>query len=230
MTSSCGSERGSRLTLLAEATWTDLPERPTVLVPVGSIEQHGPHLPLETDALIATAVARRVAEKAGAYVTPTICIGASGEHRGFPGLVSIGTETLTLVLVETVRSLSDWAGKVVLINAHGGNAVAIQTAVTQLKVEGHEVSSVACVSPQIRDAHAGRSETSLIMYISPWLVRAGRFQRGNLTPIRRLMPALRTHGLQSVSPNGVLGDPHGASADEGAMLLSDMVTEALRVM
>lgn len=206
---------------LAAVTWTDLPERPLVLVPIGSTEQHGPHLPLETDTLIATSVCKRLAEALGGYVAPAIGIGASGEHQGFPGVLSIGTDALRTVLVELVRSLSSWARRVVLVNGHGGNVEAVTSAVDQLLVEGHCVSWVPCAAPG--DAHAGRTETSIMLHLAPWLVRPHRAERGNTRPILDLLPELRTHGVLALSSNGVLGDPTGASAAEGSALFEQMV-------
>jgi creatinine amidohydrolase/Fe(II)-dependent formamide hydrolase-like protein len=106
---------------LADAVWPDIPARPLVLVPVGSIEQHGPHLPLDTDAVIAEAVADRAAELIGGdvQVAPVIAYGSSGEHQMFPGTCSIGADALRSMLVELVRSLRTWAGRVVFVNAHG---------------------------------------------------------------------------------------------------------------
>ena len=211
---------------LAEAVWTEIPERPLVLVPVGSTEQHGPHLPLETDTLIATAVARELADRHGGYVAPAVHIGASGEHQDFPGVISIGTTVLQLVLVELVRSLSLWAGRVVLVNGHGGNLAAVTGAVDQLLDEGHHVAWVPCTA--IGDAHAGRTETSLLLHLAPWLVRPQRAEPGNTRPIAELLPDLVASGVRQVSPNGVLGDPTGASAAEGALLLDQMVETARR--
>ncbi|MFL6024169.1 MAG: mycofactocin biosynthesis peptidyl-dipeptidase MftE [Marmoricola sp.] len=211
---------------LAEATWTDLPELPLVLVPVGSTEQHGPHLPLETDTVIATAVARVLADNMGGYVTPALSIGASGEHQGFPGTLSLGTEVLRSVLVELVRSMSLWAGRIVLVNGHGGNLDAVRQAVDQLVLEQHRVTWVPCTFNG--DAHAGKAETSLMMHLAPWLVRRGRLQPGNTTPLTKLMPELAAHGVRAVSTNGVLGDPTRASAAEGGRLFARMVLEAQR--
>jgi mycofactocin system creatininase family protein len=218
--------RASRV--LAEAVWPDLTTRPTVLVPVGSTEQHGPHLPLETDTIIATAVARALADTSGGYVAPAISFGASGEHQDFPGVVSIGTEALTVMLVELVRSMSLWAGRVVLVNGHGGNLGALTTAVEQLRNEGHTVSWVPCAVAG--DAHAGHTETSLLLHLAPWLVRQHFLEPGNTRPIAELLPELRERGVRELSPSGVLGDPTGASAAEGAELFEHMVGTAFHAI
>ena len=212
------------MTELAELTWTALPDRPVVLVPVGSTEQHGPHLPLETDTLIATAVARRLAADLDGFVAPAVSIGASGEHQGFHGVLSIGTSALRLMLVELVRSLSLWTGRVVLVNAHGGNREALMLAVEQLRTEGHDVTWVPCSATG--DAHAGRTETSLLLHLAPWLVRPQHAEAGNTRPLGELITELVGGGVRAVSPNGVLGDPGGATAAEGARLFTDMVEAA----
>ena len=114
-------------TPMASATHRPSSERGLVLVPVGSIEQHGPHLPLDTDTTIAVAVADGVAgELPGAWVAPPLSYGSSGEHQSFAGTASIGTEALTQVAVELVRSLRTWADRVVFVNAHGGNLAAAE--------------------------------------------------------------------------------------------------------
>ena len=106
---------------------------PTLIVPVGSTEQHGPHLPLDTDTRIAVAVAHRAAADRGHLLAPAIAYGASGEHQGFPGTVSIGTAALRTVLVEYGRSACDWAGRLVFVNGHGGNTEALRDAVALLR-------------------------------------------------------------------------------------------------
>jgi mycofactocin system creatininase family protein len=219
---------GTPARLLAEAVWPEVAEHPLVLVPVGSTEQHGPHLPLETDTVIATSVARALAEMGGGYVAPAISFGASGEHQGFPGVVSIGTDVLTAVVVEMVRSLSLWAGRIVLVNGHGGNVAALTTAVEQLRDEGHEVTWVPCIAKG--DAHAGHTETSLLMHLAPWLVKPHRAEPGNTTPINDLLADLRAHGVREISANGVLGDPTGATAAKGLELFEHMVGTAFHAI
>jgi mycofactocin precursor peptide peptidase len=208
---------------LADATWPELTGQPLVVVPLGAVEQHGPHLPLATDAVVATVVAESaVPALDGALLAPTIAYGASGEHEGFPGTVSIGTAALTGLLVEYGRSAGRWAGRLLVVNGHGGNLDALRTAVPLLRTEGRDVAWFPCGTPG-GDAHAGRTETSLMLHVEPGGVREGLAAVGETAPIGVLLPRLRAEGVRGVSPNGVLGNPAGASAEEGADLLAAMV-------
>jgi mycofactocin precursor peptide peptidase len=196
-----------------------------VLVPVGSVEQHGPHLPLDTDTVVATAVAGELAPLMGGVVAPAVAYGASGEHQSFAGTISIGTDALVATLVEVGRSLTEWAGRVVLVNGHGGNVPALRQAVELLRSEGRDVAWVPCAVAGA-DAHAGRTETSLMLHLDPGRVRLREARPGNAAGLAELMPAMLAGGVAAVSPNGVLGDPTGASAEEGAALLRAMVVGA----
>lgn len=209
---------------LDEATSGALPARPLLVVPLGSTEQHGPHLPLSTDALVAAAVAAALADRLGAVLAPVLPFGASGEHQDFPGTLSIGTPALTTVLVELARSAATWAEGLVLVNGHGGNADALAAALALLRAEGHRVTAVHCGVPG-GDAHAGRTETSLLLHLRPDLVGEQR-PVGATGPIDELLPALRAGGVAAVSPSGVLGDARGASAEEGERLLAAVVDAA----
>src|SRR5262249_4170564 len=150
----------------------------------------------------------------------------SGEHQSFAGTVSIGTPTLTGVIVELGRSLRSWAGRVILVNGHGGNYEAVSAAATQLVVEGQDVRAEGCSAPGM-DAHAGRAETSLMLPLRPGSVRLPLAEPGNRAPLTELLPRLRMAGVAAVSANGVLGDPRGADAAEGAALLDAMVEGVL---
>ena len=222
---------------LAAHVWPDIPDGPLILVPAGSTEQHGPHLPLDTDSIIATAVATAAAaalngdpsrDDGGAVlVAPTLNYGASGEHQGFPGTVSIGHDALSLVLIELVRSLSTWAGRIVVVNGHGGNVPTVAATVSRMRGEGHDVAWVPCVIAD-GDAHAGRTETSLLLHLAPTSVDLARARPGNSEPIAGLLPRLAADGVRAVSESGVLGDPTGASAEEGAAILAAMADEVCR--
>jgi creatinine amidohydrolase len=208
---------------LADATWPSIGERPLLVVPLGAVEQHGPHLPLGTDTVVATAVASAaVPALERALLAPALAYGASGEHEGFPGTVSIGTAALTTLLVEYGRSAGRWAGRLLVVNGHGGNLDALRGAVPLLRAEGRDVAWFPCAAPG-GDAHAGRTETSLVLHVEPAGVRGALAEAGETAPIGELLPRLRAEGVRGVSPNGVLGDPTGASADEGAALLAAMV-------
>ena len=211
------------MTSLAGAVWPDLIGAPLLIVPLGSVEQHGHHLPLSTDTTVAAAVAEAaVGSLDGVLLAPALAYGASGEHEGFPGTVSIGTEALTVLLVEYGRSACRWAGRVLVVNGHGGNLDALRTAVPLLRSEGRDVAWFPCALPGA-DAHAGRTETSLMLHVEPEGVRRDRAVGGVTTPLGELLPRLRADGVRGVSPTGVLGDPAGASAEEGAVLLEGLV-------
>ena len=207
-----------------------------LMVPVGSIEQHGPHLPLDTDTRIATAVAGSVANRLGHLLAPAIPYGASGEHQSFPGTISIGTAALTAVLVEYARSACEWAPRLVFVNGHGGNLDALRTATATLRREGRDAGWVSVGAQEsgespadyLPDFHAGHTETSLLLHLSPQVVHRERCVRGNTAPLAELMPALRRGGVAAVSPTGVLGDPTTATAAAGSRIFADMVADCLR--
>ena len=197
--------------------------RPTLLVPLGSTEQHGPHLPLDTDTRIATAVARAAADGLELLVAPAIAYGAAGEHEGFAGTVSIGTAGLTVMLVEYGRSACHWAGRLVFVNGHGGNLDALRAAVGLLRAEGRYVAWCSCTAGESADSHAGHTETSVLLHLSPEVVRSEFWCVGNVEPLADLMPMLRSGGVGAVSTVGVLGDPTTATGEAGARIFATMV-------
>jgi creatinine amidohydrolase len=215
---------------LVDARWDWIPAGSVVLVPVGSTEQHGPHLPFDTDTLIAQAVARGVMGRMSpgrALLAPAVPYGASGEHQDFPGTISIGTDALASMLLELGRSIATWAHRVVFVNGHGGNIDALNTAVERLTFEARDAIWVPCM-PLQGDAHAGRVETSVLLYLHPARVVPDRAPVGRVERLDALLPELREKGVRAVSPNGVLGDPRGASAAEGETILEQMIAEATR--
>jgi len=214
---------------LADRTWPEVGGRPLVLVPVGSIEQHGPHLPLDTDTTIAVAVSTEAASVIGGdvLVAPALSYGSSGEHQAFAGTSSIGTDILQSVVIELVRSMSTWAGRIVFVNAHGGNVAGLSKAVFQMVAEQQPVGWVPCATEAV-DLHAGLTETSLMLHLRPESVHLERAEAGETRPLAEIMPLLMAGGVGAVSPNGVLGDPTGATAEMGSRLLADMTDDAVR--
>jgi creatinine amidohydrolase len=214
---------------LSDTAWTDWasPGAPPVLaVPIGSCEQHGPHLPLDTDTRIAVAIAEGLARSCrGVVVAPALTITASGEHAAFPGTLSIGAAATEMVLTELIRS-ADWARGLVLVNGHGGNVEPVERAVRIAEQEGRRAISWW---PRVTggDAHAGRTETSLMLAIAPETVRPDAAAPGNTAPVGDLIDEMRTGGVAAVSRNGVLGDPTGATAAEGRRILDALVADAV---
>ncbi len=214
---------------LGELTWPEVRDSarpPLVVVPVGSCEQHGPHLPLDTDTRVAVALAEALVqsfEPGEVVVAPPITVSASGEHAGFPGTLSYGNVVVESMLVELVRS-ADWSSGVVLVNGHGGNAIPVRRAVSTLTAEKRRVLPWW---PHVTgsDAHAGNTETSLMLAIAPDLVRIDRAERGRMEHVTDLIDELRAGGMRAVSPNGVLGDPHGATAAHGRSLLTRLTID-----
>jgi creatinine amidohydrolase len=200
-----------------------------LVVPLGSFEQHGPHLPLDTDTRVVMALVDQVAELPFVVVAPALSFGASGEHAGFPGTLSIGSEVLADVLVELVRSARATCAGVAFVCAHGGNADGIRLAKERARSEGDRVF-VWGARVAGGDAHAGRTETSLMLAIAPDTVRYGELEPGRTEALDVLLPQLRAGGVRSVSANGVLGDPTQASAAEGRLLFAALVEELTSVL
>jgi creatinine amidohydrolase len=201
--------------------WTDVGS-PILVVPVGSCEQHGPHLPLHTDTVVASALARALAERRGdCVVAPALTITASGEHQGFAGTLSIGNAAMSDLVIELVRS-ADWSQGVVFVNGHGGNATAMAGAGDTLTRESRRML-VWWPSMHGGDPPAGHVETSLMLALAPDEVRLDRAVAGPVPAIAELVRA----GVQPLSPSGVLGDPTRASGEEGRRMFDELATQLL---
>ena len=208
---------------LSDRAWPELVGRhPLLAVPVGSTEQHGPHLPLDTDSRVAVAAAQGLAAvRADVVVAPLLPVTSSGEHRGFPGTLSIGAAVFEEMLVELARSADHFSG-IVWVCGHGGNSEPLGRVVERLAAEGRRSLAYLCGVPG-GDAHAGRSETSLMLALAGESVRMDRAEAGNDAPWSELSSIVRRDGVRAASPNGVLGDPAGASEAEGRDFLDGIV-------
>ena len=213
----------------ARRTWTDyVPSSSrTLLLPLGSCEQHGPHLPLATDTLIATALVQRVADVVDVDVAPPLPYGASGEHAGFPGLLSLGNDALERVVLELLRSARATWPRVVVVSGHGGNVSAVQRALAVARYEG---SDVAAWFPTWRDGdpHAGAVETSVMWALDSTWVRHESFVDVPVTEDE--MRVVRERGIMAVSPSGVLGSPHRATPEWGQEILQHWVDEIVALV
>jgi mycofactocin precursor peptide peptidase len=158
-------------------------------------------------------------------LAPPLTVTASGEHTGFAGTLSIGTATTEAVVIELVRS-ADWAAGVVLVNWHGGNRSAVDSAAATLHAEHRDAMSW-WPSTEGGDAHAGDTETSLLLALGPHRVRLDRVEAGETAPLPDLLDRLRAGGVATVSRNGVLGDPRRASPARGRELLDELTADLL---
>ncbi len=212
----------------------------TAVVGIGSTEQHGPYLPTMTDARIGDDLAERVARKLGnALQARTIDVGLSEHHLAFPGTISFKPETLLLVLRDYVDSLARHGFKrIVLIPSHGGNFATVQRAIEAARLAHPEIdvtgytdllglmdflygqSAEYGVSAEASGAHAGESETSIMMALEGGLVAADRLAPGYLGPTGEAeMKLIFEKGMPALTANGVLGDPRTASAERGKVYL-----------
>jgi creatinine amidohydrolase len=207
--------------------------RDTVVIAFGATEQHGPHLPLATDALLGDHLARLVAERLDAFVAPTVRVGCSEHHLAFAGSLSLSEETFHGVVGDLVRSLARGGfRRVVLIPTHGGNFAPLAGAVEKLgPVDGIEVRAItnlgalfAIVQVGAEEfgvpageggLHAGEWETSMLMAIHPELVHSERGEPGYTGDLQEALGKLFSGGVDAVAANGVIGDPRQASAEHG---------------
>lgn len=203
---------------------------PFLLLPLGAWEQHGPHLPLDTDTVIINRVVSDVLttdslKNIDIIVAPTIAITASDEHHGFPGTLSTGTQALKDSVVAICRSAS-WARGVCIVNGHGGNADALDAITSALEYEQIAHSVWSLPSYVGGDMHAGHTETSLMLHIAPDSVRDIPFEPG--TPFASgIVDEMRERGVQGISSNGIIGDASTATASHGEAVLA-LYTKSLQ--
>lgn len=218
------------MTFLADLAWPEVAERAAagavLAVPLGSTEQHGPHLPLSTDTDIAVALCRRLASaRPEVLIAPAVAYGSSGEHDGFAGTLSIGQAATEQLVLELGRSATKTFRHLLFVSAHGGNAAPVSRAVEALRSRSRDVT---LFQPRWEgDPHAGLHETAMRLALDPPRVRMDRAAAGDTRPLATLMPQLVAGGVRAVSRTGVLGDPTGATAARGATLLDDLAAQLI---
>jgi creatinine amidohydrolase len=242
---------------LGERNWTeveDLIDR-VVVLPLGSFEQHGHHLPLLTDSLICTEIVRRAEAEVGdaALFLPTLWVGASDHHRAFPGTVSISNQVYVQILIELLESLiGSGFRRILLLNAHGGNQTPGQMAVYEVRMRYSDRADLwlvlgtwyAMAAERVADLdgmqqegviHACEMETSMVLHLLPQLVDTAA-ARGTTIPFesafyvpdftrRSRVEVPRT--FDSLTEIGALGHPELATAEKGEALFSAVVDEVV---
>jgi len=240
--------------LLENLTWPEVKKlkwnRILVLLPLGSFEQHGPHLPLTTDTDIVTAIARRIEKKRSDKILclPTLWPGHSTHHLFFPGTLSVSQMPYIQLVLELCRSMVRMgAQKVFLLNGHGGNDVPLRATLRELKTEFPKIKFVfasywSLAGQTIKEVrksglgglgHACEMETSLMMHLYPNRVkpRLGKRDGPRLTDIYRksdmqyARPVYFVNEFHEVTKTGTIGEPELATAEKGERFLDGIVKE-----
>jgi creatinine amidohydrolase len=225
--------------LITDATAADEARRDArvAVLPVGSFEQHGAHLPLATDTVVASLVAAHVARTYDLLLLPPITMSCSHEHEGmsgFPGTVSISASTL-IAIIDDVRASLARAGvaKLVLVNGHGGNYVLAnvtqQANVTDRRIalfpgrddwaKAREHAGIATNGHD--DMHGGELETSMLLHAHPELVGDSYITADHQAGQR---PHLLVEGMAGYTTTGIIGSPSLATATKGAAVLESLVS------
>jgi creatinine amidohydrolase len=243
--------------LLENLTWPEVKKlkwnHVLVLLPLGSFEQHGPHLPLTTDTDIVTAIARRIEEKRAERILclPTLWPGHSTHHLFFPGTLSVSQMPYIQLVVELCHSIFNMgAQKVFLLNGHGGNDVPLRAALRELKTQFPKTKFVFAsywslagqTIKEVRESgpgglgHACEMETSIMLHLHPARVKArlGRKDGPKHTDIYRksdmqyARPVYFVNEFHEVTKTGTIGEPELATAEKGKRFLNGIVQEVTK--
>ncbi len=242
--------------LLENLTWPEVkrlkPSRKIVLFPLGSFEQHGPHLPLTTDTDIVTAVARRLEQRRPDRILclPTLWPGHSTHHLFFPGTLSVAQMPYIQMVIELCHSIVKMGGrKIFLLNGHGGNDVPLRAALRELKSDFPKAQFVFAsywsLAPKtlkkVRESktgglnHACEMETSVMLHLHPDRVKPRLAKRDGqkhsdlyrLSDLQYSRPVYFVNEFQEVTRTGTIGEPELASAAKGKRFLDGIVDEVL---
>lgn len=217
-----------------------------ILIPLGALEHHGPHLPLTTDTIITDSLAGAAAQEVGdMLVAPCLPIGCSDHHLGFVGTASIPKEVVSgYVQAVVVSFLSYGFRHAYVVSGHIGNIPAMEAALKNLPMGMRERTAAYLdwsthrdkmhrwaremlkLEPELVGSHAGHSETSMMLHLVPELVDAKVAPVGFIGSPEEGSKLLRERGMQHVSKVGVIGDPRSATADAGLEYFKVMI-EAL---
>ncbi|WP_049972435.1 creatininase family protein [Haladaptatus cibarius] len=237
---------------LADKTWPELgdyvAEESVAVVPLGSTEQHGPHLPLATDHLIAEAVAREAADRAGYLCTPTINIGVSPHHKQFHGTMWVDARVFRDYVESFTRNLTyHGIDRVVYVNAHGGNMQHLREVGRRLRQDEVAFAVEWMWDESIPDLvsdlfehngpHGGPKETAMIMHIACELVRTDQLARARDGGLSNLGEGnFMIHGARNYydaidnTENGVLGDQTDATPEKGEQIFEAATEQLVKLL
>jgi len=211
------------------------------VLPIGSFEQHGPHLPLVTDTLVAVAIADRISDRYGALRLPPLTFSCSHEHADFAGTVSVSATTLAAIVNDVSQSLErQGIRRLLIVNGHGGNYV-LANLVQQAGVQGgtriglfptredwNEAREAAGMnSDPHEDMHAGELEVSVLLAAFPDAIREGWDQDDHTADDRRHLGVL---GMSAYTKSGVIGRPSLATPEKGRAALDHLVGAAQHIL
>jgi creatinine amidohydrolase len=253
--------------ILQEMSWLDVEEylktNDMVIIPLGSTEQHGKHMPLGTDFYEANGMCKMISKRTGVVVAPVLFVGYSEYHSGFPGTLSLKPETMEQVLFESVEMLLKYGfKKFMFFNYHGGNNIVQQKVIHRINHTTEAIAIAIGIGGSIQksgggeffDWHAGKGETSIMLYLKPELVNMERAEKPEITmtpKVRRLYELAKTNpelgevagsmlgvpvetkkggASHELSSNGVwsFSDPKSATKEMGQQKVEKMVDTAVR--
>jgi len=216
-----------------------LSRNPIGLIPIGAVENHGPHLPLATDWIAAMAIAEAAAEKPDLLILPGCSVGVSEHHRQFWGSLWLQPDLLRDFALGLARAAaSQGMRRLVFVNGHGGNSSALDQAVRALRKEGifafvfewwHSIPGLIEELCGMPEDHAGAMETSLVLAAAPDLVVQERIVAASSKPVMEW--GRKIHGVRlpldtvEFTATGVVGDPSAATAEKGRLFIEAAAEE-----
>ncbi len=233
---------------MEEMSWKEIEEaieegKDTVVLMMGSFEQHGPHMPMRTDTYISDDLGERISEKLDyALMGPTLSVGVSSHHMDFPGTVSLSNDLFMEIIEEHCKAFDEHGFDfIALVPFHGGN-FAPSKAVAPEIAEKMDTAKILLVADLERNmetmidslkeagidykeegVHAGATETSVLMAIDEELVNKDRLEKGYEGVVDT--SSLFTKGLRHFTENGVLGDARKASKEAGELILENLAED-----
>jgi len=230
---------------MEEMSWKEIEEakeegKDTVVLLMGSFEQHGPHMPMRTDTYISDELGERIAKKLDyALMGPTLSVGVSSHHMDFPGTVSLPSDLFMEIVEEHCKAFDEHGfDYIALVPFHGGNFAPAKTIAPKIAEEMNDAKIIlvadleknmeimidsfkeAGIDYEEKAVHAGATETSVMLAINEELVAESRVEKGYEGEVET--SSLFTKGLRHFTENGVLGDARKGSKEAGELILENL--------